>query len=221
VQWRLIRKNSGKQYNIAVMEFMIRNTDKRNYYPTEYITREAFWNLYKPGCDEHLVLHQIRESSSYVEELDLIAINEGEIIGHIISSKARVIDNQDMEHEVLCLGPVSVSPAFQNKGIGMDLMNYSIAEARKMGFKGIILFGNPDYYHRFGFRNAKEYEITTKDLQNFEPFMALELQKNGLDNVKGRFFEDEAFEINQEQLAEFEKKFPVKEKGKPRIDINQ
>jgi predicted N-acetyltransferase YhbS len=100
-------------------------------------------------------------------------------------------------------------------------LNYSISEARKMGFKGMILFGNPGYYHRFGFKNAKEYEIKTKELQNFEPFMALELQDHGLDNVKGIFFEDEAFEIKEERLMEFEKKFPVKEKGKPRIDLNQ
>jgi len=103
----------------------------------------------------------------------------------------------------------------------MRLLNYSISEARRMGFKGMILFGNPGYYHRFGFINAKEYQITTKDLQNFEPFMALELQEQGLDDVKGRFFEDEAFEIKEEQLIEFEKKFHEKVKGKPRVDISQ
>jgi len=202
------------------MELIIRNTAKKNYYQTENLTREAFWNLYKSGCDEHLVLHQIRESSCYIEELDQIAIFKGEIVGHIISSRARVIDLHSKEHEVLCVGPISVSPSFQNKGIGKKLLNYSISEAQKMGFKGMMLFGNPDYYHRFGFINAKEYEITTKDFQNFEPFMALELQKNGYEDVKGRFFEDEAFVIKEEQLIEFEKKFPVKEKSKPKIEIN-
>lgn len=120
------------------MEVIIRKTDTGDNYNTENLTREAFWNIYKSGCDEHLVLHQIRESNCYIEELDLIAI----------------------------------------------------------------------------------YEITTKDFQNFEPFMALELQEKGLDNVKGRFYEDEAFEIREDQLIEFETKFPAKEKGLPRIDIN-
>ena len=203
------------------MELIIRKTGKSEFDQTEHLTREAFWNMYKPGCDEHLVLHQIRESSSYIEELDHVAIYEGEIIGHVISSKAKVIDKKGREHEVLCVGPFSVSPSFQNKGIGIKLLNYSISEARRMGFKGMILFGNPGYYHRFGFINAKEYQITTKDLQNFEPFMALELRENGLADVKGRFFEDEAFEIKEEQLIEFEKKFPAKEKGKPRVDISQ
>jgi predicted N-acetyltransferase YhbS len=203
------------------MELTIRKTDKSEFYQTEHLTREAFWNMYKPGCDEHLVLHQIRESISYIEELDHIAIYEGEIIGHVISSKALVIDKIGKEHEVLCVGPFAVFPSFQNKGIGMKLFNYSISEARRMGFKGMILFGNPDYYHRYGFTNAKEYEITTKDLQNFEPFMALELQEQGLDDVKGRFFEDEAFTVRGDELIEFEKKFPEKVKGKPRVDISQ
>lgn len=88
-----------------------------------------------------------------------------------------------------------------------------------MRFNGIILFGDPNYYHRFGFRNAKEYDITTKDNQNFEPFLALELKKDGLNNVEGRFFEDEAFVANEEELAEFDLNFPVKEKGKPKINI--
>ena len=203
------------------MKILIQRANKKDFLITENITREAFWNLYKPGCDEHLILHQLRESSSYIEELDLIAMYEGEIIGHIISTKARVIDNQNKEHEVLCVGPFSVLPSFQNKGIGTKLVKYSISEAKKMGFKGMILFGNPDYYHRFGFRNAKEHEITTKDNQNLEPFMALELQENGLDNMKGRFFEDEAFTIKEDELIEYENNFPVKEKSKPKIDIKQ
>ena len=203
------------------MKILIQRANKKDFLITENITREAFWNLYKPGCDEHLILHQLRESSSYIEELDLIAMYEGEIIGHIISTKVKVIDNQNKEHEVLCVGPFSVSPSSQNKGIGTKLVKYSISEAKKMGFNGMILFGNPDYYHRFGFRNAKEYEITTKDNQNLEPFMALELQENGLDNVKGRFFEDEAFTIKEDELIEYENNFPVKEKSKPKIDIKQ
>ena len=203
------------------MEIIIKKTDKNDYFHTENLTREAFWNIYKSGCDEHLVLHQIRESSCYIEELDLVAIYNKEIIGHVISSKARVIDLQDTEHELLCVGPVSVFPAFQNKGIGKKLLNYSISETQRLGYKGMILFGNPGYYHRFGFRNAKEYQITTKDDQNFDPFMALELQEKGLENVKGRFYEDEAFVTKEDQLIEFEKNFPAKVKGIPKIAINQ
>ena len=202
------------------MKLVIRKTDKSEFFETENITREAFWNLYMPGCSEHLVLHQLRKSNSYIEELDYIAINQGVIAGHILSTKARIVDNQKNEHLVLCVGPLSVSPSYQHKGIGSRLLNYSIAKAKEMGFKGMILFGSPDYYHRFGFKNAKEYEITTKDSQNFDPFMALELYEDGLRTVKGRFFEDEAFITKDEDLAAFERKFPLKEKGKPKVNID-
>lgn len=201
------------------MEIIIRKTDKINYYQTENLTREAFWNLYRSGCDEHLVLHQLRESNSYVEELDLIAIYEGEIIGHVISTKAHVIDTENKEHEVLCVGPIAILPEFQNKGIGTKLLDFSISVAGKLGYTGMILFGNPDYYHRFGFRNAQEFGITTKEGLNFEPFMVLVLQENGMEEINGKFYEAKAFTINEKELDKFEKKFPEKIKGKPKIDL--
>jgi predicted N-acetyltransferase YhbS len=200
---------------------IIRKTEPSEFFLTEKLTREAFWNLYKPGCDEHLVLHQLRNSKSYLSELDLIAVADDQIIGHIICTRAIVTDMQGFDHEVLCAGPFAVWPELQNRGTGNALMRYSIALAREMSFTGIILFGNPEYYKKFGFVNAQKFEITTKDGQNFDPFMALELQPGGLSHVKGRFFEDEAFTTVEEELIEFEKKFPLKEKGAAKIDISQ
>lgn len=202
------------------MKVLIQEAIGKDFSLTENITREAFWNIYKPGCNEHLVLHNIRNTKSYISELDLVAIFENEVIGHILSTKAKVVDSSNNEHEVLCVGPLSVLPEFQKKGIGSELMNYSITVAKASGFSGMILFGNPAYYHRFGFRNAQEYGISTKDGQNFEPFMALELQNNGLANIKGRFFEDDAFEPDPEDLIEFEKKFPYKEKLKTATQLD-
>ena len=197
-----------------MMEILIKQTSEKVFFQTENITREAFWNLYRPGCVEHLILHNMRNSNSYISRLDLIAVSKNEIIGHIISTKAKVIDSQNIEHEILCVGPFAVLPIFQKKGIGSKLLNQSIVIAKELGYIGMILFGNPEYYHRFGFRNAKEYDITTKDCQNFEPFMALEFQNNGLADVKGRFIEDNVFETNADDLNEFDKKFPYKEKLK-------
>ncbi|MCX8105940.1 MAG: N-acetyltransferase [Ignavibacterium album] len=194
------------------MNLLIKQTNQNDFAITENITREAFWNVYKPGCSEHLVLHNLRKSKSYIKDLDLIAICDDQIVGHIISTKARVVDSQNKEYEVLCVGPLSVLPYFQKQGIGEKLMKESIKIAKRLGFRGMILFGNPDYYHRFGFRNAKEFEITTKDYQNFEPFMALELFKNALNDVKGKFIEDESFNVNEDELNEFEKQYPYKEK---------
>ena len=197
-----------------MMEILIKQTSEKVFFQTENITREAFWNLYRPGCVEHLILHNMRNSNSYISRLDLIAVSKNKIIGHIISTKAKVIDSQNNEREILCVGPFAVLPIFQKKGIGSKLLNQSIVVAKELGYIGMILFGNPEYYHRFGFRNAKEYDITTKDCQNFEPFMALEFQNNGLADVKGRFIEDNVFETNADDLNEFDKKFPYKEKLK-------
>ncbi len=194
------------------MKPIIQPTNQKDFKITENLTREAFWNVYKPGCDEHLVLNKLRNSKSYISKLDLVAVFGNRIVGHIISTKAKIIDSQDIEHEVLCVGPVSVIPEFQKNGIGSKLITESIKVATESGFSGMILFGNPEYYHRFGFLNAENYSISTKDGQNFEPFMALELQRDGLKNVSGRFFEDECFSTNETELVEFEKQFPFKEK---------
>jgi predicted N-acetyltransferase YhbS len=194
------------------MKTVIQRTNREDFLRTENITREAFWNLYKPGCDEHLVLHNIRKSSCYISELDLVAVSENQIIGHIISTKAKIITPLDEEHEVLCVGPLSVLPEFQKMGIGLKLLNESIGLAKEKGYVGMVLFGNPGYYHRFGFVNAEKFKITTKDGQNFEPFMVLELKINGLCQVTGRFFEDDAFMTQPNELFEFEKQFPFKEK---------
>ena len=194
------------------MNLLIKQTSQEDFEITENITREAFWNVYKPGCSEHLVLHNLRKSQSYVKELDLVAIYNNQIVGHIILTKAKVVDTLKNEYEVLCAGPLSVLPDFQSKGIGTKLLNESIRLSKDLGFRGIILFGRPDYYHRFGFMNAKNFEITTKDYQNFEPFMALELYDKALCGVKGRFIDDHSFDVNEEELKEFEKKFPYKEK---------
>lgn len=194
------------------MKPLIQPANQKDFKITENITREAFWNVYKPGCDEHLVLNKLRNNKSYIGELDLVAIFEDGIVGHIISTKAKVIDAQNYAHVVLCLGPVSVLADFQKNGIGSKLINESIKVATELGFSVIILFGNPEYYHRFGFKNAELYGITTKDGQNLEPFMALEIQEGSLKNVHGKFFEDDCFTTNEAELAEFEKQFPYKEK---------
>lgn len=194
------------------MNISIRLEEEDDYRHVESMTREAFWNVYKPGCDEHLLVHKIRKVPAFVKELSLVACDDDKIVGNIIYSKAKVINGGNKEFEVLCMGPIGVLPPCQGQGIGSLLMNYSIAKAKQLGYKAIIIFGNPDYYHRFGFINAKEYGIQTSSGENFEEFMALELYDGGLNGISGKFYEDKVFTIEKDELEIFEKEFPPKEK---------
>lgn len=194
------------------MNISIRVEEEKDFKIVEYMTREAFWDLYKPGCDEHLVLHKIRKVPVFVKELDFVACDEDTIVGNIIYSRAKVLNEENKEFEVLCMGPLTVLPSYQKQGIGSLLMNYSIEKARQLAYKGVIIFGNPDYYHRFGFVNAKEYDIRTSWGDNFDAFMALELYDGSLRGISGKFYEDEVFKIENEELEDFEKQFPYKEK---------
>ncbi len=198
---------SKNKRNIA-----IRLEAEKDYRTVEYLTREAFWNIYRPGCVEHLLVHKIRKAPAFVKELSLVACDDGKIVGNIIYSKARIINCNNREFEVLCLGPIAVWPAYQGQGIGSLLMNYSIEKAKQLGYSAVILFGNPDYYHRFGFTNAKDYGIQTSTGENFEEFMALELGIGSLKDISGRFYEDEVFKTDDEEVEIFEKDFPYKEK---------
>lgn len=194
------------------MNFEIKIATPDYYKETEILTREAFWDLYKPGCDEHLIVHKIRNVQSFVPELDFIAVAGNKVIGNIIYSKAKVIDENDREHEVLCMGPLCVLPSCQKMGAGSGLMRHSINKAKELGYKGVVIFGNPDYYHRFGFKNAVNYGIKTSDGQNFDAFMALELYDGSLSGISGKFYYDSIFAVDKNELEEFEKKFPYKEK---------
>ena len=203
------------------MNLSIRLEEPNDYRNVESLTREAFWNIYKPGCDEHLLVHKIRKVPAFVKELSLVACEDDKIVGNIIYSKAKVINGEDKEYEVLCMGPIGVLPSYQRQGIGSMLMNYSIEKAKQLGYKAVIIFGNPDYYHRFGFVNAKEYGIQTSWGANFEEFMVLELYDRGLHGISGRFYADQVFELEKEEQEIFEKEFPPKEKRVTDIQLKQ
>ena len=157
-------------------------------------------------------MHKIRKVSAFVKELDLIACDNDVIVGNIIYSRAKVVNDENKEFEVLCMGPIAVLSSYQNQRIGSLLMQHSIEKARQLGYKGIVIFGNPDYYHRFGFVDAKEYNIQTSWGDNLDAFMALELYEDSLRGISGKFFEDEVFKIDNDELEYFEKQFPYKEK---------
>ncbi len=194
------------------MDIKLRLESKQDYRNVENITREAFWDIYKPGCDEHLIVHQLRKTSAFIKELDYIACSNELIVGNIMYSVAKVINEQNQEFEVLCMGPLCVLPAYQRKGIGALLINESIEKAKHLNYKAVFIYGNPHYYHRFGFKNAEKFHIQTAIGTNIEAFMALELYEGSLNGSSGRFYEDKAFEVSEKELQDFDKEFQYKEK---------
>jgi predicted N-acetyltransferase YhbS len=194
------------------MSIVIRLERQEDHRQTEFLTREAFWDIYKPGCDEHLIVHKLRKSPAFVGELALVACEGERIIGNIMYSKARVLGPSEETYEVLCLGPISVLPDHQRRGIGGRLIVESLARARDLDFNGVFLMGSPAYYPRFGFRKAEAFGVLAADGKSHDYFMGIELASGRLKGLAGRFFEDEVFHIDADELDEFEKLFPKKEK---------
>jgi putative acetyltransferase len=194
------------------INLIIRNEQKEDYGTVEQLVREAFWNLYVPGCNEHFVLHNLRNSSDFIPELDFVAEKEGQIVGQIVYTRGIIRCKQGGDKEVIGFGPVSVLPAFQKRGIGSSLIIHTIDLARDMGYPAICIYGDPRYYSRFGFRCGEKYEIRTADDKFAVALQVLELKQGVLDNVSGRFIESAAFTVDETEFAQYDATFPFKEK---------
>jgi len=197
--------------NKNTMNVVLRLEEEKDYNAVENVTREAFWNVYRPGCDEHLLIHNMRKTKEFIKELDYAAIFNDEIIGNIVYAKAKIIDI-NKEYDVITFGPVSVLPMYQKLGIGKKLIEHTITKSKEMGFNAVMIYGNPKYYERFGFKNGKEYKITDMEGNYNDALMALELYPGSLENINGKFFEGEAYKIDKHELALFDRNFPYKEK---------
>ncbi|MDD3050853.1 MAG: N-acetyltransferase, partial [Candidatus Cloacimonetes bacterium] len=125
------------------MNVQIRRTQAADYYATENVTREAFWNLYVPGCNEHYLLHTIRSHEDYIEALDYVAVANGEIVGNIVYTKSLVRSVDDKIINTITFGPISILPDYQRRGIGSLLINATKEIVHKMDIPAIIIFGHP------------------------------------------------------------------------------
>ncbi len=194
------------------INLVIRNEKKKDFRTVEQLIREAFWNLYVPGCSEHFIVHNLRNSSDFIPELDFVAELEGRILGQIAYSRGIIKYKQGKEKDVISFGPVSVLPAFQKQGIGSALIIHTINLARNMGYPAICIYGDPRYYSRFGFRCAEKYEIKTADDKFAVALLVLELQQGLLNNMPGKFIESAAFAVDENEFALYDATFTFKEK---------
>ncbi len=199
------------------MSVSIRNERENEYFYVETMIRSSFWNVYKPGCDEHVMAHKLRNAKEFLPELDFVAECDGIVVGNIMCSRAKIVNEQNVvidDKNIVVVGPIGVLPEWQNKGVGSMLMEHVKREARLLGYKGVVLYGNPNYYHRFGFVDAKEYSITMPNGTNMDAFMIFELEPHSLDGIHGRCYECDAFEVSSEEIVQYERKFTGKNSDK-------
>ncbi len=194
------------------MDITIRHEEVKDYYAVEEMTREAFWNLYRPGCDEHYTTHIIRSHPDYIRELDYIAEINKQIVGSIIYTKSKVYDESDNQLDTLTFGPLCVHPKYQRIGIGTKLIEYTKEIAIEKGYPAIIILGDPHNYCKHGFKNGKDYNISTFDGRFPLGLLVLELENGVFMNKKWKFKESDVYQIDQDKVEEYDKKFKIKEK---------
>lgn len=187
------------------MQIEIRKEREDEYFKTEAMVRRSFYNIYRPGCDEHLLVNKLRTHPDYLPELSRVAVVDGEIAGTIMYFKATV-HAKDRDITVLSFGPLSVDHRYKNMGIGGRLIRETIELAREAGYPGIVIMGEPDYYPKMGFRRARDFGLTDMEGNAPDPFMAYELYENGLHIPGGKFSESRVEELcTEEALQELEK----------------
>ena len=200
---------------------IIRLENPADYREVETLTREAFWNVYRPGCTEHYVLHCYRDNPDFIPELDFVMEEDGRIIGHVMFSRAELVLNDGTKKPSWTFGPISIHPDFKRKGYGIQLLDYALDRAREMGIGFLCMEGNIDFYKHAGFdlaskKNIHYHDFPKEDVVPF--FLAQELipgwlKDNGIEEAtycppKGYFVADE----DPEAFEEYEATFPKKEK---------
>ena len=195
----------------------IRLEEPKDYREVETLTREAFWNKYRPGCMEHYVLHCYRDRPEFVKELDYVMEEDGKIIAHIMYSRAQIAADDGRIVPIIIFGPVSVLPEMQGKGYGGRLIRYTLDLAAKMGCGAVAITGDPDYYHRFGFVSGSRLGVYYDGSPRSEEspfFMVKELKVGFLRGVTGIYKDPEGYFVEDAAVDAFDAGFPPKEKKK-------
>lgn len=203
------------------MSIEIRKELPSENYEVENLVREAFWNIYRPGCAEHLILHHFRQHPNYLEKLSKVLLLDGKLVGQIMFSKAQLRHEKTGQiKEIATFGPFAILPDFQKQGLGEQLAQEAIRQARKEGISHLVIFGNPAYYPKYGFVTASDCGIYLdgQDKEEILDFvMVLDLQKdNSVTHENGPWLyrDPDGYEVDEEELAIFDRSFPPKKKEK-------
>ena len=196
---------------------IIRLETGRDHTEVEHLVRESFWNVYRPGCLEHYVLHCLREDPAFVPELDLVMEKDDVIIGQNIFMRASIAADDGRSIPILTMGPICIAPELKRQGYGKVLLDYSLEQAAKLGAGAVCFEGNIDFYGKSGFTHASRFGIRYHGLPEGEDtsfFLCKELIPGYLDGITGEYATPSGYFVDEGEAEEFDKRFPPKEKLK-------
>lgn len=196
---------------------VIRLEKKEEHREVENLVRESFWNVYRPGCLEHFVLHELRNDADFVPQLDLVMLLDGRIIGQNVFVRAAIKSDSGEDLPIMTMGPICIAPEFKRQGYGKILLDYSLERAKEMGCGAVCFEGSIGFYGKSGFTYASEYGIRYHGLpegsdQSF--FLCKELAAGYLEGVTGEYSTPAGYFVDEAAAEEFDKQFPPKEKLK-------
>ena len=198
-------------------DVIIRFENKGEYREVENLIRESFWNVYRPGCSEHYVIHVLRDDPAFVKELDFVMEKDGSLIGQNMFMRTVINADDGRTVEVLTMGPICIAPELKRKGYGKKLLDYSMGKAAELGFGAVLFEGNIDFYGKSGFDYARRFGIRYHDLPEGADdsfFLCRELIPGYLDDVTGVYQTPQGYYVDDAEVEAFDKDFPPKEKLK-------
>ena len=196
---------------------IIRLEKSRDHAGVEHLVRESFWNVYRPGCLEHYVLHCLRDDPAFIQELDLVMEKDGVIIGQNIFMRASIAADDGRSIPILTMGPICIANALKRQGYGKVLLDYSLAQAAKLGAGAVCFEGNIDFYGKSGFTYASRFGIRYHDLPDGEDasfFLCKELIPGYLDDITGEYAPPQEYFVDEVEADAFDALFPKKVKLK-------
>lgn len=194
------------------MNITIRREVEADYRKVEELTREAFWNLYYPGCDEHYLCHILRKHKDFIDELDYVAEIEGNIVGSIMYSKSILYGEDQESIDIVSFGPVCVHPDYQRRGIGTELIGCTKKIVQEKNIPAIVIYGDPHNYCKHGFKNGIDYNVSNMDGDYPLGLLVLETKVGFFGNKNWKIKQSDVFSFDNKEAQEFDKAFKEKEK---------
>ena len=196
-------------------DYSLRPEAEADYRETEALVRESFWNVYRPGCTEHYLLHVLRDDPAYLPELALVLEKDGRLIGQAAYVQSALCADDGRRVPILTLGPIGILPGFRRQGYGRILLEASLEKAASLGWGAVCLEGNIRFYGKSGFVRASQYGVRYCGLSDGADdsfFLLKELIPGYLEGITGVYAPPPVYFVQKADADAFDAAFPSKER---------